>query len=92
MKGASGYIGAGKIHYACYYICDACTKEDFNRTIKYYPLIVEAVIEFLRYSRELIAGVRNQEYKESPSARNIPLLENYNLVFHARHDKYYCLK
>ena len=60
--------------------------------VLYYPLIVEAIIEFLRYSREFIAGVRNREYKESPSAHRIPLVEGYTVEYLERHDKYYCLK
>ena len=29
LKGASGYVGAGKIHYACYYIQESYNSNDF---------------------------------------------------------------
>ena len=57
LKGSSGYVGASKIHYACYYIQDAYNSSNYNGMVHYYPLLVEAIVEFQRYSRELIAGV-----------------------------------
>ena len=73
LKGSSGRVGAGKIHYACFHICDAYHKGDFKSMLVYYPLIIEAVIEFRRYSRELIAGVKQQDYEESESVSNVTL-------------------
>ena len=58
LKGASGFIGAGKIHYACYYICEAYGKNDYKSMLLYYPLIVEAVIEFKRHSHKLTADYK----------------------------------
>ena len=92
LKGSSGRVGAGKIHYACYHICDAYHKGDFKSMLVYYPLIIEAVIEFRRYSRELIAGVKQQDYEESESVSNVPLVDGYKLIYQTRHDKFYCLK
>ena len=51
LKGASGYVGAGQLHYACYYIQRAYTEHDNQGIINFYPLLVEASIEFKRYSR-----------------------------------------
>ena len=55
LKGSTGYLGAGKIYYACIYIMQAFSVEDFVAMAKYYPLLVEAVIEFKRYARRYIA-------------------------------------
>ena len=55
LKGASGYVGASKVHYACYYIQKAFNANNHQEMIEYYPLIVEACIEYKRYSRKFIA-------------------------------------
>ena len=55
LKGSTGYLGAGYIYYACVYIMQAHGEEDFVGMTKYYPLLVEAVVEFKRYSRKLLA-------------------------------------
>ena len=59
LKGASGYIGAGKIHYACFYICEAHNRSDFEEMLEYYPYLVEAVIEFKRYSSKFLADYKS---------------------------------
>ena len=55
IKSACGYVGAGKIYYACYYIQKMFADSDFPGMAECYPLIVEASIEFKRYSRRIIA-------------------------------------
>ena len=60
LKGASGYVGAAKLHYACYYIQDAYHRQGFQEMVDRYPSIVEAVIEFKRflnkYAHEAVEG------------------------------------
>jgi HPt (histidine-containing phosphotransfer) domain-containing protein len=46
LKGASAYAGAGRIHFACYYIQLLYEMKEEEKMIKYYPTLVEAVIEF----------------------------------------------
>ena len=55
LKGASGYIGAGGVHYACYHIQELFLREDYDEMIQYYPSLVEESIKFRIYSRKLIA-------------------------------------
>ena len=55
LKGASSLVGAGRIHYACYYILNAYKKRGFEGILNYYPLLVEAVIEFQIHSKKLLA-------------------------------------
>ena len=62
------------------------------RMILYYSLIVESTIEFIRYSRELIAGIKSQDYVENEEACTTVLADGYRLEYLAMHDKYYCLK
>ena len=50
LKKASGHVGASRIHYACYYIEEAYKVNDFDGMIQYYPLLVEAIVEFKRFS------------------------------------------
>ena len=37
LKGASGYIGASRIHYACYYIQDHHYTNKKEKMLEYYP-------------------------------------------------------
>jgi HPt (histidine-containing phosphotransfer) domain-containing protein len=46
LKGASAYIGAGRIHYACYFIQEHFTFERWDLQMAYYPTLIEAVVEF----------------------------------------------
>ena len=55
LKGASGYVGAGRLHYVCYHIQNSYHKNNFPRMVAYYPLLVEMCIEFKRYSRRYLA-------------------------------------
>lgn len=61
--------------------------------IFYYPLVVEAAIEFKRFVRRYLAeyhGLGN-EYVETDSARVVELAKGYKLAYHVD-GKYYCLK
>ena len=55
LRGPCGYVGAGRIQYACYYIETAYKNSDFVAMESYYPLLVEVIIEFKRYSRKYLA-------------------------------------
>ena len=63
LKGASGYVGAGKVHYACYYIQKAYSINDYDGMVNYYPLIVEACVEYKRFSRKYIARENGKSNK-----------------------------
>ena len=54
LEGTSGHIGAGKLHYACYYMHKMFKMNDSQGMVHYYPLVVEACIEFKRYSRRYL--------------------------------------
>ena len=51
LKGASGYIGASRLHYACYFIQAHYERKKFERQLEYYATLVECAIEFKMYSR-----------------------------------------
>ena len=55
LKGASGYIAAGPVHYCCYFIQDNYNSENFDAMMAYYPALVESSIEYIRYSRKIVA-------------------------------------
>ena len=55
LKGSSSYIGAGYIYYACYYIITAFNEKNLILMERYYPLLVEAVIEHKRFSRNVVS-------------------------------------
>ena len=51
IRGASGYVGASRVYYACYFIEQAFSEKDQGLMIERYPRLVETVIEIKRYSR-----------------------------------------
>ena len=55
LKTTSGYVGAGKLHYACYYVQSMWSVQDYKGMASYYPLVVEACIEFKRFVRRYLA-------------------------------------
>ena len=55
LQSTSGFIGAGRLYYACHYIQEAYSAGDIDRMMSYYPILVEAAIEFKRYSRRFLA-------------------------------------
>ena len=62
LKGSSGYIGAGYLYYACLYIMQAHSEQDFIGMARYYPLLVEAIIEYKRFSRRLLAEHSGKQF------------------------------
>ena len=60
LKGASGYIGASRIHYACYFIQEHFVFERYDKMLEYYPSLVEAAIEFKIHSRKIIAKFKGK--------------------------------
>ena len=68
LKGASRYIGAGRIHLACYFMEEAHREKDKLKLQQAYPLLVEICIEFKRYARKFIADYKNEPYAETESA------------------------
>ena len=66
LKGASGYVGAGRVHYACYYIQKAYNANDCEGMATYYQLVVEACLEYKRFARQYLAQAKSK-YHSSPS-------------------------
>ena len=54
LKGSSGYVGAGRLHYQCSFIQDAYLKDDFETMISLYPALIESVIEFKFFATDYI--------------------------------------
>jgi len=46
LKGASGYIGAGRIHFDCYFIQESYIKKDYEAMKERYNRLIEDVIDF----------------------------------------------
>ena len=61
LKGTSGYVGAGRMHYVCYHIQHAYHMNDFQTMIDYYPFLVEYCIEFKRFSRRYLAELKGKK-------------------------------
>ena len=54
IKGSSAYIGAGRIHYVCYFIQENFVNKHLDNELEFYPCLVEAAIEFKTYSRKIM--------------------------------------
>ena len=59
LKGASSYVGAGRMHYITYFIQKNFEMKNYDQMLEYYPSLVEAAIEFKVESRKLIAKHKN---------------------------------
>ena len=106
LQESSGSIGAGHIHFICWSLQQACISNNFVAVIELYILLVEASIEFKRFSRKVLAHfkckLQNQqreqalfiesEHRETPSARQAYLPEGYSVLYDQGTDKFYCLK
>ena len=55
LKGASAYVGAGRIYYACYNIEMGFYENDMQKMLDYYQLLIESCIEFKRFNRRYLA-------------------------------------
>ena len=51
LKGASGYICASHVYYACYFIQEHYVFSRYKEMLEYYPTLVEAAVEFRIFSR-----------------------------------------
>ena len=71
LKGASGYIGAGRLHYVCYYIQQLFINEQYQKELTFYPNLVEAAIEFKVYSRTILAKYSKKQYEPTPEDEQI---------------------
>ena len=49
-------VGAGRIHYACYYLEEAYRQNDLDRVKDYHSLLIEEYIQFVQMARELLAA------------------------------------
>ncbi len=63
MKGASGYVGVSRLHYACYFIPAHFVANHFDKMMEYYPTLVETAIEFKLYSKKIIAEFNGDSYE-----------------------------
>ena len=60
LKGASGYVGASRLHYVCYFIQEHYVFNRYDKMLEYYPSLVEAAIEFKVYSRQIISKYKSK--------------------------------
>ena len=51
LKSPAGYIGASRIHYACYFIQEHYMYKRYADMMEYYPTLLEAAVQFRVLSR-----------------------------------------
>lgn len=54
LKASAGYIGAGLIHYDCYFMQDFYAKKDYNSMRQRYSRLIENSCEFISFSKEFM--------------------------------------
>ena len=54
LKGSSGYAGASRLHYDCYFIQEAFIKKEHEIMRYRYNSIIENTIQFMTYTNEMI--------------------------------------
>ena len=91
LKHSAGVIGAGKVHYACYYMCESYVVGEYQDIFKDYQLLVEAIIEFKRYLRRFLVEYRGLPYIETITATRTKLARGFTVVRHEATDTHYCV-
>ena len=91
LQSKTGLIGAGKVHYACYYMSEALVTRDFGEVAKCYQLLVESVIELKRYLRRFLCEYARKYYIETSSAYSTSIGKGFTLVLHKASNTYFCL-
>ena len=60
LLSAAGYAGAGHVYYACYYMWEPCNANKIQEMLEYYPLLIEVVIDFKRFSRKFLSECKGK--------------------------------
>ena len=81
LKEQSACIFAGRIFYACCLMEQALVKEDHEKLMYTYPLVVEACVEFRIYSKEFIANCNNEQVFESKSPGDISIAIGFKMLY-----------
>lgn len=63
LKSSAGYSGASHIHYACYFMQEFYLKGEYDKMMDYYPTLIESVITFRIYMRQVLAKKEGSVYE-----------------------------
>ena len=91
LKGACAYVGAGKLHYICYFIQDYWVKKEYDRMLEYYPSLVEAVIELKVASAKLLADHEGKTFIFDSELENCVHSDKFYLDKHEPSGFIYCV-
>ena len=69
----------------------AYTDKNWFAMMKFFPLLVETIIELKRFTRKFLAGHQNVRYVETDSSGELELPEGFRVVYRKESDYYYCL-
>ena len=94
LKGSSAYVGASRIHYACYFIQELYINNKYKEMVNHYPNLVEAAIEFRLYSRKILAERKdNTTYIVQPEHETVAYPEKHYRLEKDPHSGYiYCCR
>ena len=61
LSSAAGYVGASLVQRCCKEIQKAHDNSEFSKMFDYYPLIIEASVEFQEVSRSIISEHKGKQ-------------------------------
>ena len=91
LKSACGYVGAGRLHYICFYIQDAIRNSKIQSIPTLYQQLVEESIAYKRYSRQILDEYSSIPHVEQESARSVDVADGFKIQHNAEDDRFYCL-
>lgn len=61
LKGSCGYVGAGRLYFACVQILQKHTSDELEAMLSLYPTLIEAAVEYRVHSRFLVAEHKSNQ-------------------------------
>ena len=95
VKGASGYVGFGRLHYTCASPRLAYLSDQLHQLPNWYQMFIEKTIEAKRYIPRFLHSLKKgedvQQYIEDVARRDVAVADGYLLLYCEEDDFVYCL-
>lgn len=78
--GASAYAGASRVTDTCYWMQYYYIEGENQKMMDLYPQLVEHVVEFRVYHRQVVAKYKGENYVPEPEHETIDIANGYRLI------------
>ena len=92
LKGAAGYIGASRIYYSCHFMNVNFQNGEIQKMLDFYQAVIEAVIEFKGYSRQLVCNYKKETYVKNSEDEVTDIPAGFKLIKDPASQYIYCCK